>query len=335
MKRILHAAAMTLLLAGSAAAQNAPPAACEGQDPLAALRVEKPEAYATYKAETARIPNAEGLLWRIEKQNLPPSYLFGTIHMTDSRATELPSQVLEALEESTTVAVELAAVGDETATAQATRALLTRAAEPDSTSPALPFLTDDERHRVVEALGARGMPRQTIHVFKPWFVTMALAIPPCELARKSARLDSVDELIARSARKRGLPVVGLEEETEQLDVITSLAPWILEASLRDLVRSESRNRDLLEMLVSLYVRREVGGLVPAYRQVILPEENLPASIAFIDALMGSRNNVMRDRAQPLLEEGRAFIAVGALHLPGEGGLVELFRKEGYRLTRVW
>ncbi|MEK1929112.1 MAG: TraB/GumN family protein [Pararhizobium sp.] len=40
------------------------------------------------------------------------------------------------------------------------------------------------------------------------------------------------------------------------------------------------------------------------------------------------------RAAPLLEEGNAFIAVGALHLIGEKGLVELIRKQGYVMTRL-
>ena len=39
-------------------------------------------------------------------------------------------------------------------------------------------------------------------------------------------------------------------------------------------------------------------------------------------------------ALPLLEKGNAFIAVGALHLPGAEGLVELFRQSGYKVTPV-
>jgi uncharacterized protein YbaP (TraB family) len=41
---------------------------------------------------------------------------------------------------------------------------------------------------------------------------------------------------------------------------------------------------------------------------------------------------MAERALPFLEEGGAFIAVGALHLPGEAGLVELLRAKGYTVT---
>ncbi len=43
---------------------------------------------------------------------------------------------------------------------------------------------------------------------------------------------------------------------------------------------------------------------------------------------------MADRAAPLLKGGGAFMAVGALHLPGREGLVELLRQQGFTVTRV-
>lgn len=44
---------------------------------------------------------------------------------------------------------------------------------------------------------------------------------------------------------------------------------------------------------------------------------------------------MMQRAAPLLANGGAFIAVGALHLSGKDGLVERMRGAGYRVTKVW
>jgi uncharacterized protein YbaP (TraB family) len=43
---------------------------------------------------------------------------------------------------------------------------------------------------------------------------------------------------------------------------------------------------------------------------------------------------MRDAALPHLAEGKAFIAVGALHLPGKNGLVALLRGAGYTVSPV-
>jgi uncharacterized protein len=44
---------------------------------------------------------------------------------------------------------------------------------------------------------------------------------------------------------------------------------------------------------------------------------------------------MAERIAPLLKGGGAFIAVGALHLPGKTGLIERLRAEGYTVTKVW
>ncbi|TIU64218.1 MAG: polysaccharide biosynthesis protein GumN, partial [Mesorhizobium sp.] len=61
----------------------------------------------------------------------------------------------------------------------------------------------------------------------------------------------------------------------------------------------------------------------------------PASYAaFEETMITSRNKVMADHAAPFLARGTAFIAVGALHLPGPQGLVEDFRKAGYTVTAV-
>ncbi len=43
---------------------------------------------------------------------------------------------------------------------------------------------------------------------------------------------------------------------------------------------------------------------------------------------------MCDGALPHLDKGGAFIAVGALHLPGKTGLVSLLREAGYTLTAI-
>jgi hypothetical protein len=52
----------------------------------------------------------------------------------------------------------------------------------------------------------------------------------------------------------------------------------------------------------------------------------------MDSLINQRNNRMLERMLPKLKQGRVFIAVGALHLPGEHGLLNLLRGAGYAVT---
>ncbi len=56
---------------------------------------------------------------------------------------------------------------------------------------------------------------------------------------------------------------------------------------------------------------------------------------FTGLLLTGRNAIMAERFAPLLKDGGAFIAVGALHLTGKDGLVERLRRLGYTVTKVW
>ncbi len=53
---------------------------------------------------------------------------------------------------------------------------------------------------------------------------------------------------------------------------------------------------------------------------------------FLKYLISDRNHIMAERAVPIIDKGNAFIAVGALHLPGKDGIIELLRTKGYRVT---
>ena len=67
---------------------------------------------------------------------------------------------------------------------------------------------------------------------------------------------------------------------------------------------------------------------------LTPKERA-AERRFDELLLGGRNEMMAKRAAPLLANGGAFIAVGALHLPGRSGLIARFRAMGYRVEKVW
>jgi uncharacterized protein YbaP (TraB family) len=93
------------------------------------------------------------------------------------------------------------------------------------------------------------------------------------------------------------------------------------------------------------LRRAIGNNHAAWRRATLAGENqradnlLPKTEAQIppavgDRLITLRNHRMRDRALSLLRRGGAFIAVGAVHLPGKEGLLSLLQTEGYNVDAL-
>jgi uncharacterized protein YbaP (TraB family) len=65
------------------------------------------------------------------------------------------------------------------------------------------------------------------------------------------------------------------------------------------------------------------------------DDSTGAVARFEQRLVIDRNRRMVDRMGELLQQGNAFVAVGALHLPGEQGILQLLADRGYRVTRVY
>jgi uncharacterized protein YbaP (TraB family) len=65
-----------------------------------------------------------------------------------------------------------------------------------------------------------------------------------------------------------------------------------------------------------------------------PQEQKSAE-AFLRRLIDDRNVQMVERMLPRLQRGSTFIAIGALHLPGEKGILQLLAEKGYTVSVVY
>jgi uncharacterized protein len=316
----------------SAALDTAPPA-CAGRSLVRELEGRAPDRLAAALARAAAVPNGEGLLWRIEKRGTKPSHLFGTMHATDPRVVALPQAVRDALANARVVAKEVIEQADPTAADQMAQKLVSAAATPGGDS--LAFLNDAGARGAIEtAVGEYGMTPQAAHYLQPWFLWVLLSTPNCELARQQAGLATLDQIVV-SARAAGTRLVGLETSEEQISRLSELNE-LAKRAVVGAARLGQRRIDLYATLVDIYAQRR-----PRVLREVLAESGVHSSeeLAVVDAiteqLVAQRNDRLAARAQPYLREGGAFIAVGALHLSGENGLVAQFRKAGYTLTRVW
>ncbi len=323
-------AATALLVAG--AAEAAAPPACAGKDLIEALQREDPAAHAKLVETARKIPNAEGLLYRIDRPGLEPSWLFGTMHVTDDRLAELPPEASAAIAGSRTVALELdeLALDKDGMGEKMGRLLAERGIDP--ARKGLAGLSPSDRKSLRQALAERGMKDVPPETFRPWVLLTFVSLPACEMARSAAGLKVVDARVAEAGLAAGAEIVGLEEMEEQIDAMASISPRNAARLLAGMARLGPALSDVFETTVGLYRRREIGYLFGDLKLVGVADAESFAE--FLEILVDKRNLTMRDRALPLLEKGRTFIAVGALHLVGEKGLVELFRKEGFSVTRV-
>ena len=326
----LSACAFLLGVLALSVARAEPPKACQGSD---LTQVEGLAAAQSARADD--LMNGDGLMWRIEKPGLAPSYLFGTIHSTDESALEVAGRAAQFIKGSRVVATELGGPMDSIQKANITAATLAKALDRDHDTFEGAIAPED-RQRVEKFVARVGYPVEFAHHLKPWFLAILTAIPACEADREALNLPEVDQFIAQTAKDEGVKVIGLETPGQQLDAIANLRPEVAATLVILAARDPGLNDDLYATMLKLYresrpaeilaVSDALGGMSKAERA---------AEDEFMRELLLSRNAVMAERAAPLLASGGAFIAVGALHLPGKTGLIEQFRVMGYSVTKEW
>lgn len=322
-----------LATSASATEPRADVKTCAGVNMLDELKTTAPAAYAEIKARAGATLNSGAVLWRIERKDVPASYLLGTIHMTDPRVATLSPAVEKAIAETETVALEVADVSsDATSAALAKAARLVLFTDGRTLDK---FLSDEEYAKVKKTLSGAGLPGEAAAMFRPWVVSMILSVSACERRKVKDGLPVLDMQIASAARRLGMKVVGLETIEGQLSAMAAIPDDQQIAMLRASLKFAHRSNDTMETLLQLYLSRDMGAAWPFH--LALAEQagiSQQSFTAFQKGIVNDRNEHMRDTSLPLIAKGRAFIAVGALHLVGEKGLVALLREKGYTLTPI-
>ncbi|MGD9668741.1 MAG: TraB/GumN family protein [Hyphomicrobiaceae bacterium] len=300
---------------------------------LPELAVTSPETYSEIRSQAEATANARAVLWRIERPGVPHSYLLGTIHMTDPRVTAFSPRLEAALAETDTVALEVADVS-----ADATNGAIAKAARLVLFTDGRTLddlLTNDEYDKVKTTLKGAGLPSEMAAMFRPWVVSMILSVSACEREKVKDGLPVLDLKLANAAREHGIEVVGLETIDSQLSAMASVPDDQQIAMLRASLKFFDRANDTMETLLQLYLTRDMGSAWPFHlalaKQAGIDRQSFSG---FQKRIVSDRNEHMRDAALPLLRKGRTLIAVGALHLIGDNGLVALLREAGYTVTPI-
>ena len=322
--------ALALAAACPMAAYADSPPACAGRD-LSADPAVKPD-FAKWSDD---LKNGDGLLWKIEKPGLAPSYLYGTVHSSQPGPMALARKAAEYISGAKSVATELGGPFDAADKVNMGASLVAAALSPDADTFAGEIPPDEVEG--IEALALKhGFPKEMAHHIQLWFLALSVGLPACEIAGQQQGAPEVDDTLAQIARAHGVPVTALESTDEQVSVMSHAPARLGAIMLRASARNPALNEDGFATLMALYLKK-----TPARALAVLDaapgvsDEERKAETEFTQLLLVGRNETMIQRAAPLLSRGGAFIAVGALHLSGKGGLVERARAAGYAVTKVW
>lgn len=309
-------------------------ATCTGADLLAAMERDDPEAWRALTEEAQASVNGEAMLWRVTAPGGAVSHLYGTMHVTDPRITQLSPQAQAAFDASRVLVIETTDILDPAAMMAAM-----------AQDPGLMMFTDattlsslldaDEREMVESALQERGLSLAALDRMKPWMIAAMATLPVCEMTRKAAGVEILDVALATRAGAAGMEIEGLETTAEQLGAMAALP---LDFHMRALVETLALGEaidDIIETMIAIHQRGEPGLFWPFF-EATLPggADDAIAIAGFEQSVITDRNRVMASRMTTHIEAGGAFVAVGALHLPGEEGIVALLRAAGFEVAPI-
>ena len=327
------------LVAFGATVATANPAhpSCTGTSIVSQLEADYPDVYANLEREARAIPNGEGLLWRITAPDGKTSYLFGTIHLSELSVPEISPTVLDLVLQSQLVITEIPDIANETIVAE--QSVLQMGNLFLGNGKTLKDFMSPQAYGNLERLMTdMGLPPFALIGFRPFVVTALISIPSCELPgmleSSGSMNNTVDVRIASAAEAAGIPTAGLESFAEQMDAITNIPLAEGIKMLETLVLHEDQIEDFAATLVALYDAERMDQMLALERieMPFAPLADIPAG--FAKSMIVDRNRRMAERSLPHVTKGGAFIAVGALHLPGKEGLVALFRESGFEVERV-
>ena len=261
------------------------------------------------------------LLWQISGNSLAkPSYLFGTMHVLCAEDASLSDSLRSVIAHCDEVYFEID-LSDMSGMLGAMKYMRM------NDSKKLSDLLTPKDYERVKAYFVRHppmVPFGMLERFKPMLVSSLIeqANLPCKT------MDGMELKIMKELTPYNRPVKGLET-------------WEFQAGLFDSIPDEQQAKDLVNYIDSTEEYKKMTlELADIYKQQdldridSLSRKGDPGMSGYMDLLLYGRNRKWAKMLVDLLPGKTLLVAVGAAHLPGENGVIDLLRKQGYTLTPV-
>ena len=271
----------------------------------------------------ARTPHgAQPALWEVSDPDTT-IYLFGTIHLLPDNYQWRTPKFDEAMASAQELVVETIVDDKNPGKLMQTMASIGFA---EGLPPLVQRVPADKRPALEAAIKKAGMPVQALDKMKT--STFAIILFVCKF--QELGLSGVVEGVLRNDfSTRGKPVGELETNIEQLSYFDRLP----EAAQRSLLEGavddkESMDAELGGMLKA-WSSGDVNGIAKTF------DRDLSGSPELQQSLIHQRNSNWRKWIEQRLDKpGAVLVAVGAAHLAGKDSVLEMLKKDGYKVRRL-
>lgn len=264
------------------------------------------------------------LLWKISGNGLSkPSYLFGTIHMLCKDDAVLSDSLKNIIKNVKEVYFEV----DLDNMFEMLGVLGKMKMQGDTTLQDL--LSETDYEKVKNYFETRGsmLPFSMLETYKPMLAASTLQQGglPCETTAM------MEQVIMMEAKEYNKSIKGLESMGYQASVLDSI-PYKLQAQqlvtyIDNAMKGDDEDKELAEML-NAYKNQDLQKL----EEMLMKSD--PSISNYTDVLLYNRNRNWVHKLKELMPEKPLLIAVGAGHLPGKEGCINLLRQAGFKVTPV-
>lgn len=257
------------------------------------------------------------LLWEISGKELAkPSYIFGTMHVNDDRVYTTSERAMKYFEKCNVFAGELKF--DEGMNMQ----MMNHLFMPGDTTLS-DLLKGEEYDYVKGKLNEKlGMMASFSERMKPVFISVLLT----DTEMLQSNKPPLDLHFQNIAKEKNIEVVGLETFQDQIKAFNSIPLQLQADMLYDDLKDIEKNGDVTDDLIQLYTSENLDSLYTMSYDTYGEELG--------KVLLTNRNEKMANKIGRMIKLQRVFVGVGAAHLAGKDGLIELLRNQGYKLKPI-
>ena len=265
------------------------------------------------------------LLWEISGNQLKEkSYLFGTHHLIPISFLDSIKGIYPAFNSCENIVGEII-MDDPSIIKNLQQAAIITSGE------TIKDLLTEEQYTTADSIlkDALGVGLNEMRFFKPAMIENIYLLT---IYDKYFQIDAdfqIDTYFQKVGKKDGKRLFSLETVDEQIKILLDRKPLKEQAqSLYEMLTSSEKIINQLEVLNRLYLKQDLEELLEYSNNDSMqtPEDKW--------ILLDQRNIRWAEQLPKQFEKGSNFIVVGALHLPGENGVINLLKKQGYKIKPV-
>lgn len=264
-------------------------------------------------------------LWKVSAQEATV-YLLGSLHAATIDMYPLPTPLYQAFDEANYLVVELD-INKVDAQAQL-RAIQKYGLYTDG-SQIDQHISNKTWQQLKAYLKSRQMSELQMRGMKPWLVNLTVTVGEFSRLGYDTALGIDQHFLDRA---KGKPIIELETLEGQMKVLASASDEQQESNLVITLDSVDEMAETMNIMRTLWKEGDAEGLYDAMK---IDSGKYPGFEKQWEALLDTRNIAMAKKIKSYMKsDATYFVIVGALHLGGGNGLLNLLDKDGYRVKQV-